>query len=192
MALVPVTMDCGQGTRFTDSFGGCNSFAFATIGTASEFRGPTFSMMYRFRLHTGSLTSGQGAFGVGPGGGRCFLEVAVSGSNFVVSGKILSTGCGSVTVFSFTKPKNTTEHSVAWTYDANGDYHAYYDGVEQSTGASPCSDIANPSAITDILRIAGNTNFDGTEVLDVDRPMFSSDIAPASQILDIHTTCSSF
>ena len=121
-------------------------------------------------------------------------RIDVKSSMFRVQsrGKLDSTACGAVTVFTFTKTQDANEHSVAWTYDANGTYQAYWDGVQEASGSSPCSDVSNPAASDDIFFIAGATNFSGAEIFDIDRVMFSDDIMTSSQVADIDGNCSAF
>jgi hypothetical protein len=194
MALVAVAMTCGNGTRFTDSFGGCNSYAQATIGTNAIWLGPKFTILYRLDLINIGISSSGARVGVADvnGSARRFWLAVVVGASFTITGNLNTTACGSVTVFSFTKTKDTSEHSVAWTYDANGNWVSYWDGAQQSTGAAPCSNLSGPAAVDDVWQIAGTTDFGGNECFNIDRVFFADDVAPASQILDIHTNCGSF
>ena len=195
MALVAIALTCGDGTRFTDSSGGCNSFAYTTVGTSANYRGPKFTIMYRLKRHSGTPTIPGARVGMADVNGtarRFWLEVDPDGVNFTIRGKLDTTACGAVTVFSFTKTQDANEHSVAWSYDQAGIYRSYWDGVQQGTGASPCSDISNPAAAGDIFMIAGATNFGGVEIFDIDRVMFTNDLVSSSQIATIDGNCSSF
>lgn len=188
MAIVAVAMDCGNGTRFTDTSGGCNSLAYTVIGTNSNFLGPKFSIMFRLKLVNGSLTIEGGRVGTP----RFFLRVVPGSTLFTVTGNISTTACGTIVDFTFTKTKDTSEHSLAWTYDQAGLSKAYWDGVEEYSAAASCSDISAPTSVTDRFSIEGATNYGGVEVFNIDRVLFAPAVAPASQILDIHQNCSSF
>lgn len=195
MALVPVAMTCGQGTRFTDSFGGCNSYAYTTIGTDAHFRGPKFSIMYRLKLVNGSLTTGSCRVGVADVSGsatRYYLSVVISAGNFEGLAVVDNLTCGFTIVHSLpVEVKTTTEHSIAWTYDQDGQSLLYWDGNLTDSTLAPCDDVSQATA-GDIFQIAGATQFDGVEVFDIDRVMFANDVLPAAQILDIHQNCTHF
>lgn len=197
MALVPVLMNCGNGTRFTDSFGGCNSFASTLVGTDARFRGPKFSIVYRLQLVSAGLTSGSCRVGISPGGGgaspiRQYLGVTVSGSTFHLLPILDTTACGFQIVTDVSKAKDTVEHSIAWTYDQAGSWALYWDGSQVGSGAAPCADISGPATVNDIFHIVGSTDFGGVEVFNIDRVMYANDVMLAAQILDIHNNCAHF
>jgi hypothetical protein len=192
MALVAVTMDCLTGCRFTDSLGGCNSFAYAIIGTDPRWLADKFSMMCRFKL---ASVGGARRFRIGPATSigtfyRFRLSCEIDGSNFLLHG-IIDSDAG-FSDFTASPVADLNEHSVAWTYDKTGIQNLYYDGVLVNTGASPGLSVAGGEAVDDIFMIAGSSQFTGVEEYNLDRVIYTNAIMPSSQILDIHTNCSSF
>jgi hypothetical protein len=181
MALLSVAMDFGNGLRVTDGFGGCISFAVATIGTDADFRGPKASIMFRAKYIGGS----NGACMVAVAG-RFWLEVAKSGSNFVVSLKINSTGCGPVTVDSYTFASDGVEHSYAAAMNTANSYSIWVDAVKVKTGSMTCTDISDPATAGDRFEIWGSTVL-GTELFYVDEVYFAAGYMSTAQVLDLHT-----
>ena len=195
MALVAVAMTCVQGTRFSDSFGGCNSYAFTTIGTDARWLGPKFSLMFRLKLQTPGATLPGALVGCAssvPVARRFWLEVDPNGSLFTIRGQLNTTACGAVTVTTFTKTQDTSEHSVAWTYDQAGSWATYWDGAPQGSGAAPCANLSGPASAGDIFIITGAANFAGAEVFNIDRVFYANDIMTATQVANAHGNCSLF
>lgn len=197
MALVAVPMTCGNGTRFTDSFGGCNSFAQSLVGTNAYFRGPKFSMFGRVKLVNAALSGFTGRVGISIGAGgaspiRQYINLTVTATQIHFIPILDTTACGFQIVADQFIPKDTNEHSWAWTYDQAGLWKLYVDGAQVDGGAAVCADISGPATAGDIYAAVGNIAFDGTEVFNMDRLMYSNGIAPASQIASIHGDCMAF
>lgn len=192
MALVAVSMTCEEGLRCTDSLGGCNSFAYTTIGTDSRWLSDKFSLMCRFKLAT---VGGARLFRIGPATSigtfyRFRISCEIDGSNFLLHG-IIDSDAG-FSDFTASPVADLNEHSMAWTYDRTGVQNLYYDGVLINTGASPGLSVAGGEAVSDIFMIAGSALFTGVENYNLDRVIYTNAIMPAAQILDIHTNCGSF
>jgi hypothetical protein len=194
MALDPIAMDCGDGLNCTDSFGGCCSYGYTTIGTDPRFRGPEFSFMLRFRLSSALVATAIGAVGVANSLGaptNRVLIVQLVVSTFSFQGTVVTDLCNE-TMEGPTLAKDTNEHSIAWTYGAD-EWRMYLDGALGTSGPPPCASFTDSTAAADdIFLIAPNTFFDGGTSLYVDRVMYTDSVMPAAQILDIHQNCGSF
>lgn len=187
MALVAVAMDFGDGLRVTDTGGGCISFAETLIGTDNQFRGPDFSMGFRFRLINTSL-SGTARIGMTDNLGearRQYINVTASGSLIGITAVLDTTACGFQIQHVWDIAEDTDEHSVWWTYDADGQSRLYVDGVEVDVFSALCSDISEPADTSDSFSIWGSTT-PGIEVFYVDEAGYSDGILAAGVIADFH------
>ena len=199
MALVAVAMTCDDGLRCTSSSLGCNSFGYTTIGTDSRWLGPKFSIMYRYKLINLIPDTTFCIVGVTDSGGarrRFWLEVSKSGSSIFAYGRYDTTACGTGSTGAITLQltADTSEHSVAWTYNTAGNSVVYFDGVVKDTALASdlCTDFSSPASAGDRFSVMGNAFFDGTEQTNIDRVFYTNDVMTATQILNAHNDCSSF
>ena len=197
MALVPIALTCGNGTRFTDTSGGCNSFAYAPIQPADipKFQGPKFSIFYRAKLHAGAPAVGGARVGVGDinaVGKRFYTHLNLTAGRFHFIGLIDTDACGFQIVFDYDIASDANEHSMAWTYDTGNVWSAYWDGVAVLSGAPTCLDLSAPTSPDDVFLMCGTTQFVGTEMFDLDRVMYSNQVVPSTQIALIHGDCGQF
>ena len=183
-------MTFGSGLRVTDTGGGCISYATSPIGTDAEFTGPDFSMGYRFRKINTS-TSGTSAVGIADVNGtfrRFWLQAeANSGANLIFcSLQIDATGGAQSDVVLAQISEDTDEHSVAVTYDGDGDTLLYIDGELVDEAATVPIDISGPADGTDVFSIWGSTS-PGIEVYYVDNSWFHNTVISPGQVASIHT-----
>jgi hypothetical protein len=186
MPLEPVAMTFGDGLRCSAILPDCWSNAVTTIGTDMRFRGPDFSMGFRFRIvaqgfpRRATINTPRHEF---------FVDRFTGSPWFDIWG-ILHPTSGSVTVHSVFGelngiPEDGVEHSIAWTFDGDGSSIVYFDGVAVEMLPSPSVDLSTPAAPGDVFRISG-TNLPSTG-FDVDEVWFANEVLDAARILDIHT-----
>ena len=196
MALTAVAMACSDGVKFPGSAANCNAYGFVTIGTDTRWRGPKFSIMYRFKLTNTLFTAGSALVGCAIANAQVAVRFAliatVGAVNIDLQRRINTTACGASLVTFHSFAKNAVEHSVAWTYNQAGTHELYFDGSLVTSGAAPCSDISGPALASDIFTVQGNTLFDGTDIFNVDRVFYSDDVMTATQISNAHSNCASF
>lgn len=181
MALQSVTMTFGTGVRCSAELD-CFSTAVATIGTDARFRGTKFSMGFRFKLIAGGFhriaaiaTPHQSLSVIRPSSDAT-LDIQA----------LLTPASGDITQHSVLDalPENTSEHSVAWTYDADGNSVIYVDGSEVETEASFPIGPLDPATTEDKFSIQG-THVPSTG-FDVDEAWYANEVLDAAAIADIH------
>lgn len=191
MALTQVAGDFGEALRVTDSVGGCISYGQSPTGTDPDFLGPQMSILFRFAKINSGNGVGRCSAGFSDEGGvdeRAWLEVEANTpdtSSMRIMAKLNTTACGAVTVHSYDMPKDTSWHSVAWTYDEAGDSVLYLDGAEVDSDTAPCSDISGPVDAGQVFTVWGS-HTPGLEIFYVDNGAYSDEIVPAAQVQDIH------
>jgi hypothetical protein len=81
--------------------------------------------------------------------------------------------------------EDTDEHSVAVTYDFDGDVNLYIDGELVDNTASPGIDVEGPADAGDAFSVWGSIT-PGGEVFYVDNAWFTDEVMGAEQVLSIH------
>lgn len=192
MPFGTVPMTCGTGLKFIKNLEGCAILAQCTIGTDSRWRGPKFSMMFRFKCHTTDPIIMPVRAGCGNLVGvfrRFLLTIVILMDDFFVIGDV-DDGTGSqITVFSFSKPRDISEHSIAWTYDETSSWAVYWDGALENSGASPLSNIGAMASATDIFYITGPSGSPAETIFSVDRFLYSDQILSSGKIANLHANC---
>lgn len=191
MALLQVPMTFGEGLRVTDTGGGCISYGRSPIGTDARFRGPDFSMGFRFKK-INTTTSGSALIGVADSAGilrRFQLECeANSGLNLIYCRLNINVDAGTANDVVLAQIiEDTLEHSVAVTYDGDGDVNLYIDGQLVDVAPSPGLDLSSPAAAGDVFTIWGS-RVPGVEIFYVDNVWFSDGIAGAAQVASLHAS----
>jgi hypothetical protein len=196
MALTSVAMTCGNGLRVTDSGGGCISWGYTVVGDDSRFQGPQFTLMFRFKLASSPgpdlVAAIVGITDASNVAKQFSLSVINAAPDWLIGATVSTTLGGTVTPVEYLPVADSSEHSVAWTYDVtNSVTRLYYDGVEVDSAATPIADLGTDGAATDRFVIKGSDT-PGLECFYIDRVMFSNEIVSADSIAEIHASCDAF
>ena len=184
MALQPNEMTFGGGVRCTSVGAGCFSTAVTTVGSDSRFYGPDFSMGFRFQIVAQGFPRRAV---VSLPRFNLFVDRALGSAFFDLWG-VLTPDSGNVTQHSILGAiaEDGDEHSVAWTFDGDGNSIIYYDGAVQETLAALGADLTTAETPpADVFRIKG-TITDSTG-FDVDNVWYVNQVFSAAQITSIHT-----